>query len=539
MMKGERFRHGFNAPTVMSAAVVPIIAAALLATIITSTAIFYHTIMTKTKAHVQSECDLVINRLSKLFDNLVTCSNILVLNLNTIYQNTEYYKKNEPVYQVLYANQIRGIFDFAHQCFPELASIVFIDTAGSVFQSGLIETPEKDQIPSALTNLISEKGPPVTIFFPLDDRSFFRTSDQEPLLTLGKRLIDIQSGETIGAFFLNMRESRIADLFPGNILWESFFLVDSEGKVLSAKDKSIILHNIFEDDLVWRPGAGKFDQFIGLINNKQYLFSLAPLRGFNLFLVSRVLYSYLFRGIYLNILLAVVIGIVAVLLASSSMKEHTQKRRYELALIHEQIKPHFLYNALDLIFVFGRMNKGIEAADTAKALADFYRSCLSGGSDIVSIASEISMIRNYLVIQEKRYLDHISFVINMDNNLNDYVIPKMTLQPLVENAIYHGLREKDERGLISIKGSTYRDHIEIEVRDDGVGMEKSIINKMFQNQPDPAKRAGFGLYNVNQRLKLYYGAQYGLHIKSEKNQGSCVTLKIPKQYPNPRKGRRS
>ena len=89
-MKREGLRQGFNASAVISGAVIPIIAAALLATIATSTAIFYHTIMTKTKAHVQSECDLVINRLSKLFDNLVTCSNILVLNLNTIYQSTEY-----------------------------------------------------------------------------------------------------------------------------------------------------------------------------------------------------------------------------------------------------------------------------------------------------------------------------------------------------------------------------------------------------------------------------------------------------------------
>jgi two-component system sensor histidine kinase YesM len=492
-----------NFSGIIDVKIIPIIAIALLATIITSTTIFYHTIISKTKAYVKSECNLVVNRLSKLFENLITCSNVLVLDINTAYLNTEPYRVNKSIYNVLFTNQIRGVFEFALQCFPELDSIVFIDTAGSVFQSGLVETPEVSHIPWTLINLISERSPPITRFFHSEDRPFFQSSKQEPMLTLGKRLIDIRTGETIGVFFLNIRESVIADLFPENITQENYFLINSEGKVLAARDKSAVLHSIFEDDIISRLNSGKFEQSISLIKNKLYLLSPAPLSDFNLFLVSRILYSYLTRGIYLNMFLAVIIGTAAILLTHTSMKEHTQKRRYELALIHEQIKPHFLYNALDLIFVFCRMNKNTDAASTTKALAGFYRGCLSGGSDIVSIADEINMIRSYLIIQEKRYSDHISFVINVDSALDKFAIPKMTLQPLVENAIYHGLRKKDECGLISVNGYLYQDYIELEVCDNGVGMVETMIEKILRNKTDPVQKSGFGLYNVNERIKLY------------------------------------
>lgn len=208
-------------------------------------------------------------------------------------------------------------------------------------------------------------------------------------------------------------------------------------------------------------------------------------------------------------------------------EEQKRKRETELALFQIQIKPHFLYNTLDLIYVCCEMEDGKTGGKIAKALADYYRTCLSGGSEVISIGEELQNTENYLYIQRERYSDIITYHMNGTEKCLRYKIPKMTLQPLVENAIYHGLKEKDEGGCISIDVKEAADAVILEVADDGMGMEPEVFKEILEKK-DEQGRKHFGLKNVHERIQLYFGEEYGLSIDKERKEGTCIRIRIPK-----------
>ena len=169
-----------------------------------------------------------------------------------------------------------------------------------------------------------------------------------------------------------------------------------------------------------------------------------------------------------------------------------------------------------------------KGAKLTKSLADYYRTSLSSGKEIITIKDEIKNIENYLFIQRERYCDLIDFKISCDPKIEDYAILKMTLQPLVENAIYHGLKEKGIKGTIKIEGRLEESAAVIAVEDDGAGMTEDRIRQVVA-QDEPEHKRHFGLRSVDKRIKLYFGESYGIHIESMVNRGTKVIVYIPKR----------
>ena len=210
-------------------------------------------------------------------------------------------------------------------------------------------------------------------------------------------------------------------------------------------------------------------------------------------------------------------------------EEEEKRRKTDLRLLQEQINPHFLYNTLDTIVWLIEVNEPNQAVDMVITLSDFFRLVLSKGKEFISIQQEEQHIRSYLQIQEKRYHDILDYEISIDPVLYQYEIPKLTLQPLVENALYHGIKYKRSRGNIRVEGSLAGDTIQLCVMDDGVGMEKEEVEALQKEIERPCKETekGFGLANVNERIRMYFGKEYGMKICSEKGQGTKIELIIP------------
>ena len=207
--------------------------------------------------------------------------------------------------------------------------------------------------------------------------------------------------------------------------------------------------------------------------------------------------------------------------------DQKSKRENEFKLLQSQIKPHFLYNTIETIISFIKLDLKDNAMMTAKSLAGFYRISLSKGNDIISIEDEMHLIDNYLSIQKLRYVEYMDYRLDFDKEILKYQIPKLTLQPLVENAIYHGLKQKEEKGLLTIKGYCEKDIIIIEVIDDGVGMAEEQISRVIYRQSKDPQSTDFGVYSVDSRLKLLYGDQYGIRIESRVKEYTKVVVRFP------------
>lgn len=173
------------------------------------------------------------------------------------------------------------------------------------------------------------------------------------------------------------------------------------------------------------------------------------------------------------------------------------------------------------------MEKYEKAVEMVTSLSSFFRSSLSRGRDIISLREEEQHIRSYLEIQQVRYKDILDYVIDMNQELAGYQVPKLTLQPLVENALYHGIKLKRGKGTIHVTSYSEGDVIYMEVTDSGAGMDEERL-KEVRRAIRKEERVGFGLSTVHERLQLLYGTEYGLTIESNAGEGTKVVARIPK-----------
>ncbi|HKM23029.1 MAG TPA: sensor histidine kinase [Lachnospiraceae bacterium] len=214
----------------------------------------------------------------------------------------------------------------------------------------------------------------------------------------------------------------------------------------------------------------------------------------------------------------------------NKIKEDERKMRYaDLRLLQEQINPHFLYNTLDTIVWLIEGNDPDKAVSIVVSLSEFFRLVLSKGKEYISIQEEELHITSYLEIQQARYRDILDYEILINPEIYQYKILKLTIQPLVENALYHGIKYKRAKGKITITGNSMGDKIYLAVKDDGVGMEAEELEKLRAEIQRPCKETetGFGLANVNERIRMNFGSEYGMTIESSKGEGTCVRIIIP------------
>lgn len=211
---------------------------------------------------------------------------------------------------------------------------------------------------------------------------------------------------------------------------------------------------------------------------------------------------------------------IEALMHSISEKEKSL-RAYEINALHGQINPHFLYNTLDTIVWMAEFNDSEKVIAVTKSLAQFFRLSLSQGEELIPLADELDHVKQYLYIQEQRYGHQMTYSFETDEGLLAVKVPKIILQPLVENAIYHGIREKDGPGHITIRAREAEGQLLLMVADTGVGFETGSARK------ENVRLGGVGLANVNQRIRLHFGDPYGLQVESVVGEGTTATMKLP------------
>lgn len=217
-------------------------------------------------------------------------------------------------------------------------------------------------------------------------------------------------------------------------------------------------------------------------------------------------------------------------LVENVKKEQVNLRQMELKLLQVQINPHFLYNTLDAISWMAEDGRTNDVVEMVSALSEFFRTGLSKGRDYITLKEEESHIRSYLQIQQFRYTDILNYEIHIPEAIGDFMLLKLTLQPLVENALYHGIKQKRGKGIIKVTADYDQYSIFLKVEDNGIGMTEDELQALRQSvEAGNLKTSdkGFGLANVHERIRLNYGNDYGLVIDSVYQEGTCVTVCLP------------
>lgn len=408
------------------------------------------------------------------------------------------------------------------------------------------------------------------------------------VITLSRALVNNQTGEREGLFFVDLNYSAISDLCNNNSIEEKgyIFVLDAEGNIVYHPKQQLMYGGLKtenidaimecrEDSLIIDEGG----------DSKLYTMSKSKRTGWTV--VGAAYTSELLKNneqaqmwylLVASILLLAVIGISSIIsreitkpirslrdsmrkvqngqfdthveviteneigslgrsfnlmtseiqaLMEQNVYEQKQKRKSELKALQAQINPHFLYNTLDSIIWMSEAGENDEVVEMTSALARLLRQSISNDQEEVELEKEIEYVKNYLTIQKMRYKDKLEFFIYVDPRVAHVPIIKLVLQPLVENAIYHGIKYKETKGNLKIYARPVDGRVEIIVADDGIGMDEDVMEHIFDEHRKEQKRNGVGVPNVQKRLKLQYGSEYGIRYESVKGAGTKAVITIP------------
>jgi len=218
-------------------------------------------------------------------------------------------------------------------------------------------------------------------------------------------------------------------------------------------------------------------------------------------------------------------------LIAENVRKQQNLQKSEMKALQAQITPHFLYNTFDTIVWLAEENKNDQVIEITRSFSNFFRISLNKGKDFLTVSEEFEHVRSYLIIQKIRYRDILDYEIEYPPEMANFQILKLLLQPLIENALYHGIKNKRGRGLLAVKGWRENERLCFSVKDNGIGMrEEQLANimKQINGSGDPEDLSNvYGLYNVNKRLELYYDTSTKLKITSRYNEGTTVFFSIP------------
>ena len=213
-------------------------------------------------------------------------------------------------------------------------------------------------------------------------------------------------------------------------------------------------------------------------------------------------------------------------LMETQIEDQRSLHRAELELLQAQINPHFLYNTLDSISILAESHREEDVVNMVASLSTFFRNSLAHGADVITLRAELAQATSYLEIQQIRYSDILSYSIDVPEDMQDAMVPKLILQPLIENALYHGIKNRRGRGRIEITGEAAGGAMILRVRDNGAGMTAEQL-ALLQDGVYQENHSGLGLKNVQQRIRLYCGTPYGLSFESVPGEGTTVTVSLP------------
>ena len=381
----------------------------------------------------------------------------------------------------------------------------------------------------------------------------------------------------VGVLVVSLDSDMLEELLINSEKEQIFFIVDADGNVLLTNDSehyysSILLDNDSEyycDEfkMVETDVDNYYYRYSEISDSDIYLFSIVPsdsLKKANNEVMDQTRYMYILMAALIIILIAPItrlttkklklIGDTMEEMKDGSLKkinsdggekdeisrlihkyndmvdtvEESLKQQYalgeekkdaELRALQSQINPHFLYNTLDMINWMAQKNEKDNVREVIQAMSKFYRMTLSKGEDIITIRDELNMCEAYMNIQKKRFKGRINYIQNVEDDIYDCLIPKITLQPIIENAIVHGINEKkDLRGMIRVDGWQEDGRIILSVTDDGVG---------FHKDDNTGNGSHYGMKNIQKRLEVFYGEKIELQVESTVGIGTCVIINIP------------
>ena len=559
---------------------------------------FYNrAIMERGYRHIEENIRIMADRIESVLDNGELCSNNLTIEFSTLYND-------KALKQVNLDSRIISQMSQSLLIYNGISSIVFIDSDGRVYSTDPKLYDIEDEI--LASEYISELENAGGKTYLLDPTKNIMTREEKEIITMGKHVINIVTGVPIGYLFINMDRDYLIESSISEISY--YFLYDTNGYCISTDNRTDAIYS--DTDLI----DSLYFEDAGYIryNNESYLIARATLASYKWTVIGVTnLNRFNVTGKDLAFILFITCGVTALLLFISMLfsanivtrplkklhdgaqqiaegdmsirfrfktkdeigrlgrifnymtqrnlellqqvdDEAKKKREYELALIQEQVKPHFLYNTLDIIIMMIEMGRAKDAARVTRKLASYYKNSLSGSEEIVSIDRECQIIGDYLELQTMRYGDKFTYEIDVDDEVKSSLIPKMTLQPLVENAIYHGIKNKEGNGKIMVLGTidvTQNGKIAVlKVCDDGVGIDEDELTKLNNILTEDLKMFGgddtdieetvsdhnttkggshFGMYSVSHRIKLYFGKEYGATVISKKGNGTEVKIELP------------
>ncbi|NOU66995.1 HAMP domain-containing protein [Paenibacillus sp. LMG 31461] len=418
----------------------------------------------------------------------------------------------------------------------------------------------------------------------------FRYEGDDNVFAVSKTVIHKDTGKTVGLVVLYVKETVIASIYERKMNYKggNFYILDSNGKIISSQNKANLYRDFKEATSISIPNSTQVETGFFQGNGSEKVLvsthrleplewsivSVIPIDEITVerkeinkliiwigslclllaFIVSYLLSRSITRPIfqlsrtmrdirtghltvrssyqssdeigYLNDVFNNLMDRIEELVAEN-VEEQKTKAEIEFKLLQTQVQPHFLYNTLETIISLIKLNMKTEAITAAKYMANFYKISLSKGNDIITLREEMQLSESYLEIQQLRYVEYMEYTMDIDEEIMSCSISKLTLQPIVENAIYHGLKRKMEKGLLRITGRRLGDEVRIEIYDNGVGIEESQIKGLLREVSDSSERTGFGVRSVHNRIRMLYGDRYGLEVESEVGLYTRVTIRLP------------
>lgn len=423
-----------------------------------------------------------------------------------------------------------------------------------------------------------------------------KDADNNAYILLGKKYQNFYTGQKLGCLIIYIKETAFFDIYKKITTDMGYtFLVSGNGYVVSHPDKNKVGNTIFEKDM-FHIDKG-FDHYIANYEGEKSIFAISRFGGTlqsigcdwqTVSIISQEKLFERFEKINLYVLIiGTVMSLITILiltqisfkitepiqLLKSKLKEFgknntiklsfikknedeiweleksynemisrisdlimknneekEKQRKLELTALQAQINPHFLYNTLDAIGWIAKIKKQEDIEKLIMALASFFRLSLHKGDKYITLQEEVELVQNFLTIEQIRFPDKFLVEYNIEEDIKPCKILKLVLQPVVENAIKHGISMKRGKGLIKINAYSAGDGVELEVIDDGVGFD---VSKLSENDPGEYRSGRYGLHNVDERIRLEYGQQYGMSIFSQKGEGTRVVIRLKAEFSSP------
>lgn len=487
--------------------------------------------------------------------------------------------------------QIDSELYFARYLQPDILGLVVLGDNGGEYKSH--DRTFKNQIHKEQSWYQEIQSSREYTWFPPHVGQFANVHVGEKVITCGKPIVDKATGEISGIVMLDIKESAVREIISTRLGKTGYMIIlDENNQIIFSPDGYQISENNLSALINSQSEEYGVNKDLQILEDTSFIATYKEMPSTGWKLMGIIPMEELSKGNqFLSVLMVISIGVTGVLalLAAYSMSSNVVKpfrklmnamkkvedgdlsvklegkgyeeaieltgsfnlmvikmdalmnnvyqeqkklRKAEMKALQAQINPHFLYNTLDSILWLNRDEKREEIQIMVEALTRLFRIGLSRGKDIISIRDEIAHVESYLKIQSIRYGDKFDYAVNVDETFMDYQVPKLILQPLVENAIYHGIKLKMGKGHIEIRAVDLGRDYQILVQDTGKGIAREklqVLNQLLQGSTESGVQV-YGIANVNERIKILFGNKYGLKFKSQEGKGTTAILYLPKKF---------